>query len=99
MAALLELDAESWCSVKGMMAILALPDFTSGQRPFVEVEVSPDIWRSIDRVSVGMGRIVVSSGVNGHRAEWVFPIAAGAPRWRSAYPAPVTTLPGDDGAR
>jgi hypothetical protein len=86
MSALLNLDPEAWASMRGLMAMLALPLVHSRDgkehRRIVEVEVSPNVWRGVDQISVTVDDVVVSAGLNGHRQEWRFPIARGVPRWR-----------------
>lgn len=99
MAKLLEIDPQSWAAIRGMMAILALPKWHTGKRPTVEICVAPGVWHVVDAVSVSDQEIVLSHGKNGHRAEYVFPIAAGAPPWRPVFTPPAVTLPGDDGRR
>ncbi len=92
MAALLESDPEGWSSLRGMMAMLALPPVTRkhpmpgvssfSTRRRVEVQVTPGVWHVIDQVSVTTEAVTVAQGKNGHRAEWVFPLAGGVPAWR-----------------
>jgi hypothetical protein len=82
MAALLESDPEGWSSLRGMMAMLALPELVSGRKRRVEVEVAPDVWEPIDRVSVSPEWIVVAFGVNGHTQEWEYPQPGPVPNWR-----------------
>ncbi len=75
-----------WASLKGLMAVLALPavrcvDGTFRKR-MIEVEVSRGVWVPIRHMAIEPERIVVWHGDNGERNEYVFLRAAGVPRWR-----------------
>lgn len=98
MAALLESDPEGWSSLRGMMAMLALP-LVHGRGIAVEVEIAPGTWRPIDQVSVTATTITAAVGMNGHRTEYPFPIAGGVPRWRCERWGSATPTHLADGAR
>lgn len=79
-------DPESWASLQGLKAMLALPEVrVSGDkyaRRRVEVQVSPSTWEVIDAVDVVGNSIVFSVGANGSRREFVFALTAPIPAWR-----------------
>jgi hypothetical protein len=96
---LLDRDPNAWASIKGLVAMMSLPETTSGRRVGIEIEVSPGKWQAIDRIAFTAQGLALAAGLNGHSQYWVFAHADKLPPWRTAKHAPVNRLPCDDGVR
>jgi hypothetical protein len=87
MVRLLEEDPEAWARLSGLMATLALPPLRhfdgSSRKPSVEIEITPGVWALVDALAIESNRLLFWYGENGTRREYVFPKAAGIPRWRT----------------
>lgn len=86
MTQLLANDAEAWSSLRGLMAMLALPPIHqpgggARKRP-VEVEIAPGVWQVVDSMAIEEHRIRFWH-TNGVRTEFVFlRMGNTIPRWR-----------------
>lgn len=86
MGQLLRTDAEAWASLRGLMAVLALPPVHCAdgaqRKRVVEVEIAPGVWQVVDSIAIEEHRIRFWH-TNGVRAEFVFLRMDNAvPRWR-----------------
>lgn len=93
---LLARDPEAWSSMRGLIAMLSMPERNGDRRSMVSVEVTPGVWQPINRVYVQHDAIVVAQGLNGHSIGWTFPQPGPVPAWEFHKIAPVHGLPGDD---
>ena len=88
MAELLRTDAEKWASLRGLMAMLALPPVTGPggvqRRREVEVEIAPGVWQVVDSIAIEEHPIRFWSGSNnGHKTEYTFlRLDNAVPKWR-----------------
>lgn len=98
LGALLERDQEAWARLCGLIAILSLPPHETRKgvpvdsRACVTVEVTPGVWKNIERVYVSSTAIVVAQGINGHSIGWTFPQPGPVPVWQWHKIEPTTTL-------
>lgn len=94
--ALLARDPEAWASMRGLIAMLSLPERDHRDMPDrrsrVSVEVTPGVWQGIERVYLRLDAIVVAQGLNGHSIGWTFPQPGPVPTWEWHKIVPVHSL-------
>lgn len=78
MERLLADDAETWCSLKGLMSQLDLPN-----RPTLEIETG-DGWTAISLLAIRADGVTFYSGTNGSTMTHAYYWVEGIPRWRLA---------------